>query len=263
MTYTPNITRLQATNSTTYADLIGLQMGLPRLSGETAISYIQRISAASHLVRTHAYEGAVNEINLQLGFVPQAYIGLNLAPNTIVSVSITGVVIGNNLSLAPVPLLSFDLDTMWNWYMLSDVVNGINAITPGLATLLVTDGPAIQLARQTNSLWSLAEVVTGVQMQLQYSGIQVGSELFSQSVPSYTLSPAGLLTFSNEPLANTTITYNYVVTPYNLVGAPVALIGLADPQFQAVATTPTGALAYQVTEFIQTIMKEDLSYWAK
>lgn len=258
--YAPNITQIQEVNSTTYADTIGLQFGLPRLLGETATQYVKRLEFAANLTRTAPYPGALNNINLSLGLEPAPYINLQLTdPSTgpyVVTSSIAGIVINNTT----VPLLTFDQDTMWDWQMLSEVVANINFIPNVTATLLVPDGPAFQIARQTNSLWSFAEEVTGIQYQLKFSGVVAGSVLFDQNVPPYTLT-GSLLTFSSEPPAGTHITYNYIIGPYNLVGSPVALIGLTDPEFASVAETSNGVLAYQVSEFVQNIMGTDLSYW--
>lgn len=259
MPYTSNVDQLQKVNSTTYADLLGLQLGLDRLQGESAEDYVKRLTFASNLRREHPYEGELNEVSLQLGLEPSRYVNVNLAANRVISVSIAGIVIQGH---APViPLLTFDNDTMWKWRLLSEVVADINAVIS--ATLLVEDGPAFQLARQSNSLWSFSEPVAGVVSQLLHSGVQVGSEQFNQTVPSYTLTSEGLITFSVEPGAGTEITYNYVVAPYDLVGSPVAMIGFKDPEFASVAATSNSALAYQVREFIQDLMQIDRSYWAK
>ncbi len=261
MSYTPNIPNLQISNSTSYADLLGLQLGLPRLQGETTNAYVKRLEFAAHLRRTHPYEGALNEINLQLGVEPATYINVELGANTIISCSIAGIVLDNDPSAkVTIPLLEFDNDTMWDWRLLSDIVLDLNDYVP--ATLLVADGPAFQLARQSNSLWSFAEAVSGVQSKLKYSGIQVGSEMFNQTVPTYTLTEDGELLFSAEPPSSLTITYNYISTPYALVGSPVALIGFLDPEFSSVAVTSGSALAYQLREFIQQVMLTDRSYWA-
>lgn len=256
--YIPNVTQIQQSNSTTYADLVGLLLGLPRILGETSSQYIKRLEFASNLLRTHPYQGALNEINLRLGTEPVEYISLSLPPNTIVTSSIAGITVGSN---PVIPILTFDNDTMWNWRTLSQIVTSLNSITNVNATLLVADGPALQLARQTNSLWSFSESISGTRVQLTHTGIQVGSELFNQTVSSYTLTSDGLLVFSVEPQSGTEITYNYITNPYSLVGSPVALIGLTDPEFANVAETNTGILAYQVSEFVQAIMKTDLSYW--
>lgn len=259
MTYTPNVTQIQKVNSTTYADITGVDFGLPRLLGETAEQYLKRLEFAANLTRTAPYPGALNQINLALGLEPAPYIHLQFASiPQIVTSSIAGIVIGNHPSI---PILTFDQDTMWDWQSLSEVVANINLISSVVATLLVPDGPAFQIARQTNSLWSFSEEITGIQYQLQHQGVVVGSELFDQTIPSYTLTEEGLLTFIQEPQIGTHITYNYIVGPYNMVGAPVALIGLTDPEFASVAETSNGVLAYQVSEFVQNIMETDLSYW--
>lgn len=260
-TYIPNITQLQKTNSTTYADLIGVQVGLSRLTGETANEYVKRLEYAINLTRTHPYAGSLNEVNLQLGLEPALYISLNLPVDTIVISTIAGITIGSN---PIVPLLDFDPDSMWNWRMLSTVVGDLNAINIGIATLLVEDGPAFQIARQTNSLFIFGESIsTSLQVQLEHVGIQVGTEKFNQIVPTYTLTSDGLLTFTAPPSLGTTITYNYIVTPYSLVGSPASLIGLTDPGFATIAKTPNGLIAYQAREFVQSIMSIDRSYWGE
>lgn len=253
----PNITQIQVSNSTSYADVLGLQIGLDRLQGETTPTYLKRLEAAVRLRREHPYEGALNEVSLQLGFAPAPYISLNVAAGIVITSSIAGITVGSHPT---VPLLSFDNDTMWKWRMLSDVVSDLNLYVQ--ATLLVADGPAMQIARQTNSLWSFSESVAGVQTQLLNTGIIVGSELFNQSVPSYTLTSNGLITFSVEPNSGTEITYNHISAPYDLVGSPVSMIGFTDPEFASVAAMSNSALAYQVREFIQAIMLIDRSYWA-
>lgn len=258
--YNPNVTQIQLTNSTTYADTLGLQLGLPRILGETADQYLKRLEFAANLTRTAPYPGAVNEINLRLGVTPAAYISLTLPDSvpTVVTISIAGITIGSN---PIIPLLTFASDAVWEWKLLSDIVSSINSIPFVTATLLVDDGPALQLARQSNSLWSFSETVSGIQTTLKYTGIQVGTEMFNQPTSSYTLTESGSLIFESEPQLGTNITYNYIVNPYNLVGSPVALIGLTDPEFTSVAETRDGVLAYQVSEFVQNIMSTDLSYW--
>lgn len=255
---TPNVKTLSQINSTTYADVIGLQLGLDRLPGESSTDYVKRMETAGHLLRNHPYEGAVNEINLQLGFTPQPYIHIEMVNPTVMNISIAGIVIG----VAPIiPLLTFDQDNVWKWRLLSEVVADINTITP--ATLLVDDGPAMQIARQTNNLWAFSEEIGGSQFQLKNSGIVVGSEFFNSEVPPYILRQDGLITFHGAPPGGLKITYNYIAKSYDIVGSPVALIGFTDPEFASVAATGVSNLAYQVKEFLQTIMLQDRSYWAK
>lgn len=260
---TPNVTQIQQVNSTSYADEVGLLLGLDRLPGETTTAYVQRLEAATQLRRDQPYEGALNGINLALGFQPTPYISLNLSSDVVVSSSIAGIKVA---SFPIVPLLTFDVDSYWKFRTLSNVVSDLNALysSSSFASLLVADGPAFQIARQTNSLFSFSEAIGGQVWQLQQSsGIQVGSELFNQTVPTYILTASGLLTFASAPNPSTTITYNYIVTPYSLVGAPIALIGLTDPEFPAVAETTGNTIAYQVAEFVQAAMLQDRSYWAK
>lgn len=51
--------------------------------------------------------------------------------------------------------------------------------------------------------------------------------------------------------------------PYELVVSEVGLIGLTEPALASVAATPSGGLAYQVREFLQTIAERDRAYWAR
>lgn len=258
----PNVNQIQQINSTSYADEVGLLIGLDRLPGETTTAYVQRLEAATQLRRDQPYEGALNGINLALGFEPATYISLALPADTVVSVSIAGIVVGD----APaVPLLTFDADSYWIFRTLSAVVTDLNELFSfSLATLLVPDGPAFQLARQTNSLYSFSEAVGGITWQLEQTvGVQVGSELFNLTPPAYTLTSTGSLVFASAPDPSLTITYNYIVTPYDLVGAPIALIGLTDPEFPTVAETTGNTIAYQVSEFVQAAMLQDRSYWAQ
>lgn len=260
------ISQLQETNSTTYTDIVGLQVGLPRLLGESASDYLQRISYAANVSRTHPYEGALNEINLQLGLEPSVYISLTSThPSAIVTSSIAGITVSTSIFPATFRYLTFGVDGVWEYNKLSQVVSFINNLPDHwyTATLNVPDGPAFQLARQTNSLWAFAEPVAGTQAQLQHGGVVVGSEVFNFAVPSYTLLTSGGITFSAPPPANLTITYNYIVTPYDIVGAPVVMIGMLDPEFPTVASQGNSVLAYQVQEFVQAIMLQDRSYWAR
>lgn len=258
MPFNPNITNFRQQNSTSYADTVGLQFGLDRLQGESTQDYLKRLEFASRLRREHPYEGELNEVSLQLGFEPKAYLNCPSLDTTVLTISIGGVVIGNN---SAIPLLTFDNDSMWKWRMLSEVVADMNAITP--TTLLVDDGPAFQLARQSNFLTSFAEDISGSLVQLEHGGVVVGSEIFNQTVPSYIITASGLITFSAEVPVGTQVTYNYIVPDYDVVGSPVGMIGLKDPEFAGVAIAPDASLAYQIREFVQTLMRTDRSYWAK
>ncbi len=48
--------------------------------------------------------------------------------------------------------------------------------------------------------------------------------------------------------------------PYACV---VSLIGMLEPSLPSIAATPSGALAYQVREFLQYFMERDRAYWAR
>lgn len=61
------ITTITQTNSTTYADEVGIQIGLPRLPGETSDAYVKRLNTATRVDTSQDYIGLLNEITLQLG----------------------------------------------------------------------------------------------------------------------------------------------------------------------------------------------------
>src|SRR5271156_52376 len=61
------ITTITQTNSTTYADEVGIQIGLPRLPGETSEAYVKRLNTATRVDTSQDYIGLLNEITLQLG----------------------------------------------------------------------------------------------------------------------------------------------------------------------------------------------------
>ena len=51
--------------------------------------------------------------------------------------------------------------------------------------------------------------------------------------------------------------------PYECVVSQVGLIGLMEPSLPAIAATPTGGLAYQVREHLQSIVERDRAYRAR
>lgn len=51
--------------------------------------------------------------------------------------------------------------------------------------------------------------------------------------------------------------------PYECVVSPVGLIALTEPSLPSLAVTSSGTLAYQMREFIQSIMTVDGSYWPR
>lgn len=257
------LTTITPTNSTTYADEVGVSIGLPRLPGETAESYVKRLKLATRIDTNQDYRGLLNEITLRLGLVSAKLIALAADSPISVTVNLAGIVLTNGSITQNIPLLTVDVDDSWTWRFLSDIVTDINNGTLVNATLLVSDAPTIKLATQSNTLTVLAQPIQGQNINLGVTGVLVGTEVFSTVVPSYTLLPTGSLIFSAPVPLGTTITYKYQIWPYNLVGGDVGLISLLDPAVSTVAQGPNGTMIYQMREAVQTIMQQDRSYWAR
>lgn len=257
------LTNQQQINSTTYADLLGVLVNLPRLPGETSQAYFDRLSRGATSDRSFDYTGLVDEINLQLGL--NTYQGIALSgPTGVVNMTIAGVTItdpNDILTPATSSLMTLDVDGIWTWRMLSNIVADITSNGNWTAELIGTDAPAIQLAKQTNQLIVRAYPLSGQNFNLGKNGIIVGSELFSTTVPSYTLTAAGSLIFSQPVPTGTQITYRYTAWPYNLVCSEASILGLIEPNIAQVALTPDNTLVYDIQEYIQAIMSRDLSYW--
>jgi hypothetical protein len=193
-------------NSTSYADVAGMPFGLDRLPGETSDQYLDRLARASVETRTHVYEGLVSELAFQLGLLTQPGIRITGPADTTISCDLCGLALVEGATSLLCPLETLDEDEAWSWKSLSSIVTLINASNLWQAQLLVPDGPAVQLCRQTNA---------GVGM------------------------------------------------PYECVVSEVGLIGFLEPSLPTIAATPTGGLAYQVREFLQTINQIDRSYWSR
>lgn len=253
-------------NSTTYADELGVQIGLPRLPGEDSESYIKRLKLATRIDTSQDYVGLLNEITLQLGLTTSNLISLTSITGNplLVTVALTGIVLKDSITLVTqtVPIVTVDIDDAWTWLLLSDVVAAINAGSLATATLLGSDNPTVQLAKQSNTITVIAQPISGQNVSLGYNGIIVGSELFNIPVPSYTLNTNGTIIFSAPVSQGTAITYQRLVWPYGLIGGDVGLISLLDPAVFTMAQGPNGTIVYQILEAMQTIMQQDQSYWS-
>ena len=248
-------------NSTTYVDLLGVLAGLERNSGETAADFADRIARASVLPRGADYIGLINELCLQLGFEIEPAIHIEADGGVVLRVTLSGVHAAWGSSILLVPILEIGPDSFWAWRSLSDVVADLNA--SGLAaTLLVPDGPAVQLVRQTNLLPVVGENISGQFVKLAHPGLVDGTQLFNQPVPAYTIQADSVLFFAAPLPAGTRVTYQYQVYPYDLLACPVFLLGLLDPELGTLAVTPEGKLVYQMREYVQELATNDRSYWA-
>jgi hypothetical protein len=261
------LTTITQINSTTYADELGVQIGLTRLPGETSESYMKRLKLATRIDTSQDYIGLLNELTLQLGLTTSNLISLaSVSGNPLlVNIALTGIVLTDTVLLTTqtIPVVLVDIDDAWTWYMLSDVVATINAGTVATATLLVTDGPTIKIARQSNSITTIAQPISGQNINLGHTGVLVGSEVFNVVVPTYTLNANGTLVFAAPVPAGTTITYTWRVWPYSIIGGDISIYSLLDPAVGAMLQGPNGTMVYQGQEAVQAIMQVDQSYWAK
>jgi hypothetical protein len=118
----------------------------------------------------------LNEISLQLGLKMDPYIRITSTdPNALLHCSIGGLVLTSNRVTSICPLLFMDNDDVWTWFQLSDVVAKINSLGSTFgAVLLSEDGPALQLARQNNLFYTIADAVT---QEIVWPYDLVGSEV--------------------------------------------------------------------------------------
>ena len=256
----------QKFNSTTYSDQLSVLMGLyqDRQAGETADLFLDRLYSAAYSRRDHTMEGTINEISDLLGLNIQAGILVTPAnPSTVIQVSAGQITLTLGTAIATIPTVTITPDGFWSWNYLSSVVDSINSqtIVPVVATLQIPDTYAIQLVPQSSLGCSLSEPIEGTTIQLKYSGVAVGSELFNNPVPPYTLSSNGSLVFTSAVPSNTTVCYIYNLSPFILTCSEVSVINLMDPALATTAKCPNGAIVYQVREFNQDILAQDPSYW--
>jgi hypothetical protein len=261
------ITTITQTNSTTYADEVGVLIGLSRLPGETSEAYVKRLNNATRIDTSQDYVGLLNELTLQLGLSIGNVISLtSVSGNPLrVDIALNGIVLTDTILLTTqtIPVVLVDIDDAWTWYLLSDVVGAINAGTIATATLLVADGPTIRISRQSNLLTVIAQPISGQNVNVGYPNVIPGSELFNVPVPTYTPNyAAGTFVFSAPVPTGTQITYKRLVWPYNIIGGDVSIYSLLDPAVGQMAQGPGGTMVYQVQEAVQAIMQQDQSYWA-
>jgi hypothetical protein len=174
-------------NSTTYADIVGLEGNLDRLPRESSDLYLDRLARASVENRTHVYEGLVAEIAAQLGLSVQPGIRISGPANTSITCDLTGISLVSGSTSLTCPLVTLDADEAWSWNSLSSLVQTINSSNLWTATLLAPDGAAVQLCRQTN---------TGVGMPYECVTSQVGViGMLEPSLSTIAATPSGGLAY--------------------------------------------------------------------
>ena len=229
-------------NSTTYVDLLGILVGLRRLTGESAATFMERIRTAAAADRGVNYIGVLNELSIDLNLpLTQAIHIEDDTGSFTANVSIAGLTISNVNLTTTIPLVNFTPDGFWKWSMLSALVSAINATGHFTAGLLSSDGPSLTLARQTNHLLVAGESIGGQTVKLQQAAFIQGSESFSNLVPSYTVAPDGqTLCFSAPVPDGTAITYRFRQCPYDVVAASVGLFSLTDPAQSSLTLSSAG-----------------------
>ena len=259
-------TNIQRVNSTTYADVAGIALGIDRLPGEQTPAYVDRLYRAAASRRDHSYQGMLDEVASQLGLKVQPGILISPSdPETSIVSHVGQITFIDSVRTTIIPTLTIGEDSYWSWKRLSKVVAEINILDGFQAQLLISDAPAIQISKQGNVNLIVGEAIDNVSVTLQHRGIIAESVRFNLStVPEYVLDPAtGQLAFSSRPLSGLTISYQHRVLPYELVCSEVGMFGLLDKSIANIAVGPSGALAYQLREIVQIIMREDRSYWTQ
>jgi hypothetical protein len=255
---------LQPYNSVSYVDVVALQLGLQRLPSEPADTFLDRLYQAANNVRDHSLQGTIDQIAFELGLsVSPGMVISSQDPTVVIQVSFGQVTILQGTTKTVIPLLTITSDNFWSWLNLSDIVAAINAQTFCTAVLSGADGPTWQLPSQTSLNIAVAESATSVQNQLAHAGVVVGSERFNVAVPSYTLTAAGELVFVTNPPANTEITYVYNISPFQLAVSQVGTFSFMDPALATYAAGPSGALVYQLSEYVQDLLTQDPCYWGE
>ena len=96
-----------------------------------------------------------------------------------------------------IPTVTMAPDDYWVWRKISDVVNDLNAITGVTACLLGPDGPALQIAKQSNQFTVPSEAITMTDQMLANANVIESSLTFSVAPGSYVFNPqTGELIFS-------------------------------------------------------------------
>lgn len=258
-------TQIQQVNSLTYADVAGLNLGLSRLPGETSAAFLQRCYQATTRRRDHSYEGMQDEICLQLGLKQWAGIQITSTLTDLVIAANVGIVsLITSGHTTNIPTVTMAPDSYWVWRKLSDIVADLNQISGVQAKLAGPDGPAVQIAKQTNLFTVLNESITEQHQTLQNGNVIASSLIFNIATSGYNLSPSdGSLALNASAPAGLTVSYQHLGLPYNLVCSELGLFGLTEPSLATVGVSSDNVLAYQLREAVQAVMSADPSYWTE
>ena len=70
-------TQIQPVNSLTYADVVGLNVGLTRMQGEDSVAFLERCYLSTTCRQDSTYEGEQDQVCLQLGLSQWAGISIS------------------------------------------------------------------------------------------------------------------------------------------------------------------------------------------
>jgi hypothetical protein len=257
--------QIQQVNSLTYVDVAALNLGLSRLPGESSAAFLQRCYQATTRRRDHSYEGMQDEICLQLGLKQWAGISISSTATDLVIAARIGLVsLATAGQTTNVPTVTMAADSYWVWRNLSDVVADLNKISGITAKLIGSDGPALQIARQSNLFTVVNESITDQHQNLAHGNIIASSLTFNMGTSGYNLTPqSGSLTLNGAVSTGLTVSYQYIGLPYNLVCSELGLFGLTEPSLATVGVSSDNVLAYQLREAVQAVMSADPSYWTE
>jgi hypothetical protein len=254
---------IRPVNSTSYVDVAALHLGVQRLEGESSIAFLERMYLAANARRDHSFQGAVNEINLDLGLAVRP--GIQVTPSSsliAISVTLQGVQFLGPLVDVLIPIVTHETDGLWKWRKLSEVAADIESQASSTVVMLIDDAPAVQLVRQSNITTILNEPVVNSSGKLVHSNVIVDSCRFNKSITGQSINIDGTYSIPGNLPSGLTLSYQFLTNPYELVCAEGALIGLLDPHIFS-AFVSEGGLVHQVRETVQDLMRTDRSYWSK
>lgn len=257
-------TQIQQVNSLTYVDVAALNLGLSRLPGESSAAFLQRCYQATTRRRDHSYAGMQDEICLQLGLKQWAGISISsTATDLVIAAQIGLVSLTTAGQTTNIPTVTMAPDSYWVWRKLSDVVADLNKISGITATLVGPDGPALQIAKQSNLFTVVNEAIIHRHQTLENTNVIASSLVFNMAMSLYNVSQDGALTLNGTIPDGLTVSYQYLGLPYNLVCSELGLFGLTEPSLATVGVTSDNVLAYQLREAVQAVMSADPSYWTE
>jgi hypothetical protein len=252
---------LQKVNSTTYVDLVGVMVGLERSVGETSDVFLERVLLAAKSNRSSEYIGLLNELNLQFGTKLYHCMSVSGASPFEFRVSGTKVYVRQDDASFDTPLFVIEPDGYVVWKTLSQVAEELEENTDVSCDVL-TDAPAIHLVRQSNIFRQVNEEISGTTIRLQKSNAIPGSEVFAGQIPFYEYLTTSVLKMET-PVSYGTVSYQYRICPYKVVGSPINILSMTDPDFYVYATGPQNQLSFQALSAVHSLAKVDRSYWTK